>query len=229
MNVKHWFSFSLYISTYIKTHVLFCLPCRLPQACRSPVAPLSPSYRLPVAKKHPAALLLLSCRFLPLLPCCLPVAASPDALLSSYFHFPVAHPVPTSYFLLLPCRRPVATLSPPCCPRVAPLLQLPCCRPVACLLLPIASLPLSCRFPVVFLSPPCRLPVATLSPSCCTLPHFTVACFAQFEFTHTIPTGSTKGPATYTITQPPGDGVHTARHTTLHTTIHGPVTRTPPE
>ena len=56
--VKHSFPFSLSIST----HVLFCLPCRLPQACRPPVAPLSSFCRLFVAKKHLVALLLLSCR-----------------------------------------------------------------------------------------------------------------------------------------------------------------------
>ena len=73
-----------------------------------------------------------------------------------------------SCFLLLPCRLPVATLSPPYRFPVALLSHLRC-------RLPVASLPLSCRFPVVFLSPPCRLPVATLSPSCRSLPHFAVA------------------------------------------------------
>ena len=86
-----------------------------------------------------------------------------------------------SCFLSLPCRLPVATLSPPCRPPVALLSHLPCRLPVACLSLPVASLPLSCRWPVVFLSPPCRPPVATLSPSCRSLPHFTVACLAWPE------------------------------------------------
>ena len=166
------------IKPQTSNHVLFCLPCHLLQACRLPVAFLSPSCRTKTPCCSPVALLSLSCRFLLLLPCRFPVAASPVALLSSSFCFPVAYPVAMSCFLLLLCRLPVATLSPPCCPPVALLLQLSCRLLVACLSLPVAFLPLSCRFPDVFLSPPCRLPVATLSPSCRALPHFTVACLA---------------------------------------------------
>ena len=142
-----------------------------------PVALLLHPWRLPVAVLSQKNTLLLSCRspvghlslsseFLLSLPCLFPVAASPIAILSSSFRFLVAYRVAMSCFLLLPCRLPVATLSPPCRFPVALLSDLPCCLPVACLSLPVASLPLFCRFPVVFLSPPCCLPVATLSPSC---------------------------------------------------------------
>ena len=133
------------------------------------------------ARNTSNALLSLSCCSLLSLPCRLPVAASPVALLSSFFRFPVAYPVAMSCFLLLPCRHPDATLSPPCRPPVAHLSQHPCRLPVACLSLPVAFLPLSCRFPVVCLSPACRHSVATLSPSCRSLAHFTVACFARPE------------------------------------------------
>ena len=154
----------------------------LSHPCRLPVAFLSPSGRkentLPLSCRSPVA---FSCRFLLSLPCRFPVAASPVALLSSSFRFPVAYPVAMSCFLSPPCRNPVTTLSQPCRPPVALLSQLRCRLPVACLSLPVAFLPLSCRFPVVFLSPPCRLPVATLSPSCRSLPHFAVACLAWPE------------------------------------------------
>ena len=153
----------------------------LSHPCRLPVAFLSQKNTLPLSRRSLVALLSLSCRFLLSLACRLPVAAIPIALLSSSFRFPAAYPVAMSCFLLLPCRLPVATLSPRCGFLVALLSHLPCRLPVACLSLPVASLRLSCRFPVDFLSPPCRLPVATLSPSCRSLPHFADACLVWPE------------------------------------------------
>ena len=167
---------------YFVSLVLFYNPVALlSHLCCLPVAFLSQRNTLPPSCGSAVALMSLSCRSLLSLPCPFPVAASPIALLSSSFRFPVAYPVAMSCFLLLPCRHPVATLPPPCRPPVALLSQLPCRRPAPCLSLPVAFLPLSCRFPVVFLSPPCRVPVATLLPSCRSLPHFTVARFAWPE------------------------------------------------
>ena len=178
INVKHWFSFPSHISNYIRIHVLFCLPCRLLQACRLSVAFLSPSCRLPVPKKHPAALLSLFCCSPVAFSCCFPVASlSPLAPLPSCrppFPFrslilllcPVScrHPVVS---LSLPCRRPAALLSPSCRSSLVAFLP-PACRilSLSCRF-PAAFLSSSCRHPVVFSSPPCRLPVAPcrISPS----------------------------------------------------------------
>ena len=166
INVKYWFSFSSPMSTYIKIHVLFCLPCPLLQACRSSVAALSPSCRLPVAKKHPAALLSLSCRFPVDLSCPFPVASLsllallPSCRLPFAFLSPILSLCPVSSCFL------VATLSPPCRPPVT--LLLPSCRssPVAFLSPACRFLSLSCRFPAAFLSCSCRHPVVFLSPPC---------------------------------------------------------------
>ena len=163
-------------------------PCRLPVAvlallapCRSPVACLSLSCCSPVAPPS------LPCRFpVAFLPpsCCYPVASCrsllfPVAMLIFAWRLPVALlllscrsllSLSCPYFLLPPCRPPVAclssscrvpvaSLSPACRPPVAQCgnLSLSCCLPVACL-------SLACRLPATSLLPPCRLLVASLSP-----------------------------------------------------------------
>ena len=162
------------VASLLPNVVPCCSPVAcLSLACRLPVAFLSRPFRLPVdslspdvlAYCSPVAFLWLACRFL--VGCLSPTRRFPVAFLSI---------IAMSCFLLLPCGLSVAALLPPCRFPVALLSHLPCRLPVACLSLPVAFLPLSCRFPVVFLSPPCPLPVATLSPSCRSLPHFAVAC-----------------------------------------------------
>ena len=147
-------------------HVLFCLPCPPLQACRSPVAFLSPSCFKKTPCRSPVVLLSLSCRSPVALSCRFPIASlSPLALLPScclLFAF-------LSLILslrLVSCCFPVATLSPPCRPPVA--LLLPSCRssPVAFLSPACRFLLLSCRFPAAFLSSSCRHPVLFLSPPC---------------------------------------------------------------
>ena len=161
------------MSTYIKIHVLFCLPGPLLQACRSPVTPLSPSCCLPVAKKHPAALLSLSCRSDVALSCRFPVASlSPLALLPSC-RLPLVFLSLILSLCLVSCCFPVATVSPPCRPPVALLMPSSCSSPVAFLSLACCFLSLSCRFPAAFLSSSCGHPVVFLSPPCRSLPHFT--------------------------------------------------------
>ena len=141
-------------------------PCRSPVAClslscRSPVAPLSLPCRFPVAFLPPSCRYpVASCRFL----------LFPVAMLIFAWRLPVAllslscRSLPSlscRYFLLPPCRPPVACLSSSCRLPVASLSP-PCRLPVA----QCGNLSLSCCLPVACLSPSCRLPVASLSPPC---------------------------------------------------------------
>ena len=136
-------------------------PCRLPVAflallapCRSPVACLSLPCRSPVAPQ--------------LLPCHFPVAVLPPSC-----RYPVASYCFLSFpgaMLLFAWRLPIALLSLSCRFFVSPSYRyflLPPCRP------PVACLPSSCCFSFASLSPPCRFSVAqrgTLSLSCRFLP-----------------------------------------------------------
>ena len=129
---------------------------------------------LPVAKKHPAVVPLVSCRSpVALLPlshvaslslrcrfqsCCPPVVfLSLSCCVSCrYGLFPVAS-------LLSPYRHPVDALSPTCCPPVATCLSPSCRLSVTSCRFPAAFLPLSCRLPGTILSSSCRQIVAFLS------------------------------------------------------------------
>ena len=172
-------------------------PFRAPVAClslpcRCPVAPLSLPCRFPVA--FPAAFLLLSCRFLllPVVSCrhatfclapsCRLLLLSCRSLLllsSRYFLLPPCRP-PVAC-LSSSCRLPVASLSPPCRLPVAPRgnLSLSCRLPVSCLAL-------ACGLPAASLSPPCCLPVASLSPNVVTcrspVASLPLACRLSFAF-----------------------------------------------
>ena len=166
INVKHWFSFSSHISIYIKLHVLFCLPCRLLQACCSPVAPLSPSWRKETPCRSLDTLLSLSCCSPVALSCRFPVAPlSPLALLPSCC-LPFAFLSLILPLCLVSCCFPVATLSRPCHPPGAPLLPSHRGSTVAFLSPACQFLLLSCRFPAAFLSSSCSHPVVFLSPPC---------------------------------------------------------------